>query len=438
MEHPSPPSGPVSETRRLIFDAIRDTGVPLRDFVPISPILVTPQEQRALQFAATALLDLCRRTVLYLSDSTAGRLDAYGADSTDYPLFTSDTAFEEGLCDVFARPDFILTDDGPCLLEFNVSGAIGGVPELSTMQAGLRAAYGRRRNVSWSWSDPYRDRARAFGRISSRHGFDRTAIVVGSVRDMKHTSKPKIFDLEVEALRDQGFAAEFVEPDSIDSYLEAAPTPKLGLRMFTVPEWAEAGIELGSVRRLLDRGCWLLGPQSSAFLANKKTLAFLSEGMPWMTRRDHALVTQYLPWTRLVGDRQTTNSHGDQVDLLPYCLQYQDSLVLKEAIGMQGMQVTIGSECSAAQWEESVHRAASDGGSIIQRLVTPTTRAVWLSHGDAESDNELVRTRPIVSYFVFDGQASGGWARFRPDDSYGIVSREGFGAFETAVHGGSL
>lgn len=432
------PTAPIELTRRILQSHLADTGIQSRESCPISPVILDRRAHRKLQEASVCLLELLKRAALSVGDSTRARLNAYGATEQDYPLFSTDLHFEERYCDVFARPDFVLTTSGPKVLEFNVSGAVGGVPELACLQTGLQAAYGRRDPIRFNWSSPYDDRARAFREIATREGLEGRVLVVGSVRDLEYTNNTKVFDLEVEALHRQGLVADFCEPENLDSILEAASGNSraafpLSLRMFTIPEWAELGIDLSTVRRWLEGGSLLLGPQTSAFLANKKTLAWLSEGLPWMTRQDYATVAEFVPWSRCLADRNTTLLEGAEGALLPFCLAHQERLVLKEAIGMQGRQVTIGRDVSQAQWNDRVTTAAASRNAIVQEYVEPCLQQVWMSHGTHDAETELLKMRPIISFFVFGGRAGSGWARYRPDDSYGVVSCEGFGAFETAV-----
>lgn len=433
MNDPQRPLGPISETRRIMRDYTRDTGIPPRDSTPISPLFLERNAYFEIRRAALQILRLCKRAVLSCGSSTGERLEFYQVDPAEYPLFSGDAEFEEGLCDIFARPDFVLTDTGPKVLEYNVSGAVGGVAELSTLMAALEASYGRRCSVPWEWADPFADRAAAFENVADYYGLTKDVLVVGSSRDLKHASTPRILDLETDALRARGFRAEYVEPEGIEEAIRRG-VPDLGLRMFTIPEWEELGIDFEPVRDLLVAGNWLLTPQTSAFLANKKTLGLLSEGLPWMSAEDRRLVAKYVPWTRVLGDRRSTSPSGRRIDLIDYVLSKREDVVLKQGIGMQGLQVTIGRLTTPGIWEEMITSSARDCSSIVQSYVEPTSQQVWMSHGESHAETELLRTKPILSFFLFGGRSGSGWARFRPDDTFGLVSREGFGAFETAIH----
>lgn len=438
MIHPPRPTGPLGVTRRLIRENTIDTGIPPREGCPISPLVLPRAVHVRTQQAAVALLSLCKRAALSSGDSTEARLASYNASALDYPLFSEDQHFEDGFCDIFARPDFVVTDQGPKVLEFNVSGAIGGVPELATLQQGLQSAYSRRDSISWQWEDPFDGRARAFATVAQCHGLDPRVLILGSTRDLKHSSSAKIFDLEANALHRRGLVADYCEPEQLTDLLSSAGGDSkslfpLSLRMFTIPEWERLNINLDGVRAWLDGGSWLLTPQTSAFLANKKTLAWLSEGLPWMTRQDRAIVDEFVPWSRTISDRFTTLPERNSGDLLHHVIEKQYDLVIKQGIGMQGLQVSVGKDVSATTWGTLVQAAVAHNNSIVQQYVEPCAQEIWMSHGPNEDETQLLRTRPIVSYFVFGNRVGSGWARFRPDDTFGVVSREGYGAFETAI-----
>lgn len=435
---PPRPSAPIEVTRRLILESTADTAIPPRELCPISPVVIPRAAHAKIQQGAVELLALCKRAALSSGDSTKSRLEAYNVTSDDYPLFSADPVFEDRFCDIFARPDFVITDQGPKVLEFNVSGAVGGVPELATLQRGLQSAYRRRDDITWDWENPFDGRARAFEAVAKSDNLDPRVLIIGSTQDLKHSDQPKIFDLEVDALHRRDLVADYCEPDQLLELLnlshgDSGALFPLSLRMFTIPEWEGLGIDLSGVRAWLEGGSWLLTSQTAAFLANKKTLAWLSEGLPWMTRRDHAIIDEFVPWSRTVSDRCTTLPSHEIGPLLHHLLDHQHGLVLKQGIGMQGLQVTVGKDVTQQAWRSAVQAAVAAEDSMVQEYVEPCLQEVWMSHGPNEDDVELLRARPIVSFFLFGNHAGSGWARYRPNDSFGVVSREGFGAHETAI-----
>jgi carboxypeptidase Taq len=71
------------------------------------------------------------------------------------------------------------------------------------------------------------------------------------------------------------------------------------------------------------------------------------------------LFRRHVLWTRLVGDRRTTLPHNVAGDLLDYCRQYQDQLVLKPNRSYGGTGVMLGASVEAAEWEAQLAAAAA-------------------------------------------------------------------------------
>jgi len=425
----SAPEVPAGQLRQVMAREIADTGIPPRPMLPAAPFLLPRSSYAELFRAGWQLLDLLRRAVLQCAPTTSGRLSAYGVTEAEYPLFIDDQVLEEHYASCMARPDVIIGPTGPKFLEFNVSGVTGGTIELHTLLRGFSSLYRRRMHEPFEVDDPLAARGRMFRDICADRCLPPRVVLVGSVRDLKHTSSSRYFDLELESLHRQGFIAEHAEPEMIEDLAASFP---LGLRHFTVPEWLDLGIDLAPVQSALKQGCLLLSTQTAAFLANKKTLGLVSEGQPWMSAADHHVARRYLPWTRILGDRGT--EFADQrIDLLEHVIAHQESLVLKRGIGMQGLQVTLGSSVTPENWRSEVERATAAGDSIVQEYVESERCPVELSPSDDDPDPHRVEVAPVLSPFLFGRHRGGVWTRFFATGASGVVSREGYGALENAA-----
>jgi hypothetical protein len=83
-----------------------------------------------------------------------------------------------------------------------------------------------------------------------------------------------------------------------------------------------------------------------------------------------ARLSRALPWTRMLEER-TTLAGGAVVDLLPWTASHREELVLKAAHGFSGLQTLIGRETTAAQWEQTIERAARGEAWVVQELIVP-------------------------------------------------------------------
>lgn len=251
--------------------------------------------------------------------------------------------------------------------------------------------------------------------------------LVGSARD-QGVESTRYFDLEMDYLNNHGMTARFFEPEELHEAWDCPPQLRygLGLRNFTIPDWLDNGIDTAPVQAALDHGCLLVGTQTSTFLSSKLTMGLVSEGQPWMSSAERALVEKYLPRTRVLGHRRST--WGDRkVDLVEFAVAHQESLVLKEGLGMSGQQVRIGRLVPQAAWEASVVAAAETGTSVVQEFVTPRScRLPVIADGATESHE--VDVAPVLGPLVFGGRAAGVFARFYGDGTAGaFVTLGSFG-----------
>lgn len=422
------------EIRDLLQRELTECGVRLDvPLLPQNPFVIPKSSYLELFRAGRALLDLLKKAVLAAGESRAERLAAIGGSEADYPVFSSDDRFEERYCDLMARPDVVIGPDGPKFLEFNVSGTFGGTSETHLFTRVWERVHGDR-DASGLWGfDPYEARAATLYAVRDELGVPPAVAVIGSRRDIPGANSSRYFDLEVQHLRRRGFRAMFFEPEEIFDGLglpESLDYP-LGLRYFNVADWRAHGIDFAPVRAAVAAGWRLVPSQSCGMLANKRVLAWLSAGRPWMTEAERELAGRYLPWTREVGDRKVT-WRGEQWDLPTLLLSARESFALKAATGMMGRTVLLGPRTAPAAWAEAIERALAEGESIAQEYVEPARLPVTLSDGSSDG-TATVRVAPVLSPCLYGSEPGGCWARFFPDTDYSVVSVYGYGALENVV-----
>ncbi|NBM15830.1 hypothetical protein [Streptomyces sp. GC420] len=430
--HRLAPAAPAHTIREMLHHEIRDTGWPHQPLLPAAPIALPRASYAELFRTTAALLDLVRRTALETAPTTRGRLAAYSMPESEHQLFVEDQFAEERYADCVVRPDVVIGPDGPRFLEFNVSGALGGAVETHCRLEVWRKLYadgsGR---VPFGCQDPFAVRTEMFRDLCAELAVAPRVALVGSARDQGGATR--YFDMQADHLNSRGVTARFFEPEDLHEAWDCPPHLRypLGLRDFTIPDWAELGIDTAPVQAALDNGCLLVGTQTSTFLSSKLTMGLLSEGRPWMSAAERALVDTYLPWTRVLSHRWTTRG-ARKVDLVPYTVDHRESLVLKESIGMSGKQVVLGRETDRATWEAAVTAAADAGTSIVQEFVAPrTTRLAMIADGADEPHDADVA--PVFGPLLFGGRPAGIFSRFFGDGRSGIVSILGTGSSDDCV-----
>ncbi|WP_433384583.1 hypothetical protein [Micromonospora sp. KLBMP9576] len=418
------PAAPAGTIRDMLRHELRDTGWPHQALLPVAPIAVPRASYAGLFRVAAALVDLLRRTALETAPTTAGRLAAYRMPQSEHQLFVRDPFVEERYPDCVVRPDVVIGPAGPQFLEFNVSGALGGVVEthcrLEVWRRLHADAVGR---TPFTSPDPFAVRAGMYRSLCAELGVAPRVAIVGSAR--VEGVRSRYFQLEADYLNNHGLTARFFEPEELPQAWDCAPHLRypVGLRNFTIPDWLDAGLDTSYVQDALDNDCLLVGTQTSTFMHSKLTMGLLSEGRPWMSAADRDLVDAYVPWTRILSDRRAARA-GREVELLPFVVANRDLLVLKAGLGESGKQVVIGREVDQATWESAVGEAAAEGTSVVQDFVAPRTcRVALVADGDDEPHD--VEVAPVIGPLLFGGRPAGLFCRYYGDGSAGIVSIRG-------------
>ncbi|MFI2355946.1 hypothetical protein ACH5AG_14865 [Streptomyces anulatus] len=418
------PAASADTIRQMLRHELRDTGWPHQRVLPAAPMAIPRAAYAEIFRASVALVDLLRRAALESGHTTADRLAAYEMPAGEDRLWVSDPFIEERYADSVVRPDLVIGPDGPQFLEFNVSGALGGVVETQSRLAVWRGLHADEEGrTPFRSPSPFAVRAEMFRSLSAELAVAPRVAVVGSARVTG--VERRYFEMEADYYNSHGLTARFFEPEELPEAWDCAPHLRypVGLRNFTIPDWLDAGLDTTPVQGALDHGCLLVGTQTSTFLHSKLTMGLLSEGRPWMTEGDRGLVQRYLPWTRILSERRTERE-GQQVDLLPFVLKNRELLVLKAALGESGQQVTIGREADQAAWESAVGEAVQGRTSVVQEFVRPGTCRVALI-ADGVDEPYDVDVAPVLGPLLFGGRPAGLFCRFFGDGSAGIVSVRG-------------
>lgn len=387
-------------------------GIPRSGFpVALQPMVIPRDSYRELLGATAELLALLRKAVLGLADDRAGRIAALGIDPADCPMFAPDEEFELRHCADMTRADVIIGPDGPRFVEFNVSGAFGGLVHFLLYQrvwARIRERAGRPAFVG---ADAFSRQARLIETTCAELGVPPSAVIIGTPRDWGPDIGTRMFDVQVDALRGHGVPATHLD---FDDLLAGIGLPgglrwPLGIAAFTPQDAAEIGYDLSAARAAMDAGMLLIPSQSAWFLHTKKTLAMLSEGLPWMSGRDTELVRRYVPWSRVVGDRKVWWREEKQ-NLPRLLIDHQHDFVLKGATGWSCQEVFFGWTTSEWKWAELVDEAVRTGYFIAQERVHSQTYPLDVM---AES-GEITRlsTEAVVSPFCLGGSPAGCYVRF--------------------------
>jgi hypothetical protein len=254
--------------------------------------------------------------------------------------------------------------------------------------------------------DPFAARAQLLEKVAAERSRERSVVIVGDPAE--YDAIERLFELEVQALRQRGFRAAFIRPSDLGD-LPAAERFSLGIRNFSMVDWVRSGTDPAPIRAAIAEGCLLLPSQSGTLLADKRLLALVSEGLASRTAADRAFVSAYLPWTRIVRDR-SVEWRGRRHDLAELIINAKDDFVLKRGIGNSGQEVTIGRDTDEAAWRLAATSAMDDGSSVVQEYVPPQPYTLELMNEQGVAESAAVAA--ILSPMLMGGRSAGCFVRY--------------------------
>lgn len=383
------PARTTAEAQRRFFDGVPEAleAPPevsrelLRPLEPW-PAWIDPPQQRRMEAASIGLARLFRSLPRRLFDEDAGRLAAFLGMPDDLMvslLLAPPTFLDVTLC----RGDFIDTDEGLKLIEFNI-GNLGG-----WQNCVFEPLYRRQPAVAGFLEevlpgDGLRAGCRNTLRALLRH-------VVGHTLGTPLGRGPAVNLLVVAS--DGGISGLTAHPEGryqreLDDILrELAPGRRGRIRVAPVGkldfpggevhfegERFHAIVEQNDTRpsrqifRSFKAGqvnCYT--SPLGMILSDKKLLALLSEraGGGDFDDAERKLVEDHLPWTRRITG-EPLSFRGEEDGALEILLRHQGSLVLKAGQSFGGKDVHIGPAVSREHWRELASAALAGSGWVVQ------------------------------------------------------------------------
>ncbi len=104
-------------------------------------------------------------------------------------------------------------------------------------------------------------------------------------------------------------------------------------------------------------------------------------------------IRHYIPWTRVVGARQTTHN-GETIDLPDFILKNRETLVLKPNDDTGDQPSIQGWEVDAVTWERSLKRALRTPYVVQERVEAPRSKFPLYRYGELEVKDVQVDVLP--------------------------------------------
>jgi hypothetical protein len=159
------------------------------------------------------------------------------------------------------------------------------------------------------------------------------------------------------------------------------------------------GLAHDVVRAVRDRAVCLVDGFHCKILHKKASLAVLSdEANAGLFQPDELeAIHDCIPWTRVVRERHTTYQ-GETIDLVPWMVAQQDSLVLKPNDEYGGKGITLGWTVDASEWERAIRDALSQPFIVQRKVAIPSEPYPSWSDGRLHVIDRMIDTAPFISH----------------------------------------
>lgn len=108
---------------------------------------------------------------------------------------------------------------------------------------------------------------------------------------------------------------------------------------------------------------------------DKSTLALLTDPLfkKYFSKDEIEVINAHIPWTRRLIPGETTGKYGENIlNLLQYCLDNKNNLVIKPANKTRGQEVIFGKDLNEAEWEQLLNNCWKNDYVIQDFVPLPT------------------------------------------------------------------
>jgi hypothetical protein len=162
---------------------------------------------------------------------------------------------------------------------------------------------------------------------------------------------------------------------------------------------AHGGLDHPVIRAVREHTVCMLNPFRCKVLHKKASLAVLSDeaNMQLFTAEERNAIKRYVPWTRLLEERQTLYE-GELVDLLPFLARNKDQFVIKPNDEYGGKGVVLGWEVDSDEWAAALKTSLIEPSIVQKRVALPKIPyASWVD-GRVEVYDRMIDTNPFIWY----------------------------------------
>jgi hypothetical protein len=335
------------------------------DALPINPLIFDATAARRAEEDIRHLIDVAREIAMQ---------DFEGINNlrSDQRPIVLECLKQTEFAPVIARPDAVLVNGELKILELNIDSGVGGVQEISEIQAHIKTSQAA---SALEIHDPIQGQIELIRKtalsVVKHDGPPRVSIVIYKHFPEYFVNQSKILAARISEGGEVLANVNFPEELSVSEFVTDGETEydliyRDGSAQYEEEKFSEMGrLLLCAVR---SKTVILADPRDMA-VEDKGTLAVLSEKADDGTLPDRIckLVHKYVPWTRSVAAIARRETCA-----VEYLTHGKDGLVLKRKFSDKGRHVVVGLAKNEAEWADAVAEALSQPtGWVVQKYLKP-------------------------------------------------------------------
>jgi hypothetical protein len=391
------------------------------------PLFMTHAKSAEYGKIAVDLFNLYQKVVIKLAQTRPQVLNNYfdsGCADTLEHIFSGHTGLEYCLL----RGDFLPTAEGLKLLEFNVSGNIGG------WGVEMFEEIYRHHPVSQSFLANQSIEFTTFATLN-RMVMHMVAVTASYCKAARAPNIAVLVEepsrleeaqdltarIKHQLLTQAGIHIDFSCCASADEFflrdgdIHTAAGMVDSLLLFNSPEVLPEFFHQKNKQNEFP----IFNTRAAEILGQKSGLCLLSGYAQWdeCSSEDRALIEAHVPWTRLLKAGKV-DYNGQSYELEQLLMTHKDDFVLKPSDGMQGRDVSVGNRMSQEAWETTLKQAfAAPSPFVVQQFCRSGRLLAQNKAGELEEHDV------IWGPFVFGGQYAGNVVRLGPsNDDIGVIN----------------
>jgi hypothetical protein len=227
-----------------------------------------------------------------------------------------------------------------------------------------------------------------------------------AILDWREVPTYSEFTLFADYARSQGLECVIADPREVEYrdgalLVEGASATLVYKRVLLSELVDRGGLDHPVIRAVRDGAVCMVNPFRCKLLHKKASLAVLSDerNADLFSPKERQAIAAHIPWTRRVADCRTMYQ-GKQIDLLPFCVERREQLVLKANDEYGGKGIILGWETGAAEWERALQTALAEPFVVQERVGVPSEPYPSLVDGHVQIIDRFVDTDP----FIRDGE----------------------------------